>query len=379
MVPELVKDDVYYKVIFSDTSFLHLDTSPSYTVIRDTLPDDPASLPETLLTHINLINIEDETPLFDGLVLYFYNESPSVYVDSLSGWLVKNNNHEIEVGYDPMFTSETNPIFNLNTPYPSDLKLIFYDSIVTASIALLGSFKAIPTNFSLWNITDDSIPQPFLFEDNDDDSLFTMGDAIITLIEDPSSIVNYRTSWELSLLGPFTYDTTFYEDSIVIDTILIEDPVSPQPGDIFYLRNTKPFRGDWQNSEGDTLRGDIFEFVVKGESYSKEKAIDELDRIAVVPNPYVVTAAWESFNPYQFGRGERKLDFIHLPQNCIIRIYTVRGNLVKTIEHESDWKDGSESWNLVTHDGMDVAYGLYIYHIDAPGIGEKIGKFAVIK
>ncbi|PIP12645.1 MAG: hypothetical protein COX49_04475, partial [bacterium (Candidatus Stahlbacteria) CG23_combo_of_CG06-09_8_20_14_all_40_9] len=66
-------------------------------------------------------------------------------------------------------------------------------------------------------------------------------------------------------------------------------------------------------------------------------------------------------------------------QKCTIRIYTVRGNLVKTIEHESRMKDGAESWNLVSKDGMDIAYGLYIYHIDAPDIGEKIGKFAVIK
>jgi len=34
---------------------------------------------------------------------------------------------------------------------------------------------------------------------------------------------------------------------------------------------------------------------------------------------------------------------------------------------------------LVSKDGMDIAYGLYIYHIDAPDIGEKISKFAVIK
>jgi hypothetical protein len=26
-----------------------------------------------------------------------------------------------------------------------------------------------------------------------------------------------------------------------------------------------------------------------------------------------------------------------------------------------------------------VASGMYIYHVDAPGIGTKIGKFAVIK
>jgi len=28
---------------------------------------------------------------------------------------------------------------------------------------------------------------------------------------------------------------------------------------------------------------------------------------------------------------------------------------------------------------LDIAYGVYLYHIDAPGIGERTGKFAVIK
>ena len=36
-------------------------------------------------------------------------------------------------------------------------------------------------------------------------------------------------------------------------------------------------------------------------------------------------------------------------------------------------------WDLVSKDGMDIAFGVYIFHVDAPGIGEKIGKFAIIK
>jgi hypothetical protein len=38
-----------------------------------------------------------------------------------------------------------------------------------------------------------------------------------------------------------------------------------------------------------------------------------------------------------------------------------------------------KKWDLVSKDGMDIAYGIYVFHVDAPGIGEKIGKFAVIK
>jgi len=68
-----------------------------------------------------------------------------------------------------------------------------------------------------------------------------------------------------------------------------------------------------------------------------------------------------------------------LPLKCTIRIYTVRGYLVQTIEHDAPIENGQEPWNLVSRDGMDISYGIYVYHIDAPGIGEKIGRFAIIK
>ena len=41
--------------------------------------------------------------------------------------------------------------------------------------------------------------------------------------------------------------------------------------------------------------------------------------------------------------------------------------------------NGAASWDLTTKDGLNVAYGVYIYHVDAPGIGTHIDKFAIIK
>jgi hypothetical protein len=52
---------------------------------------------------------------------------------------------------------------------------------------------------------------------------------------------------------------------------------------------------------------------------------------------------------------------------------------VNTIEHSSNIWDGTAIWDMLTKDRLDISYGIYIYHIKAPGIGEKIGKFAVIK
>ena len=97
-----------------------------------------------------------------------------------------------------------------------------------------------------------------------------------------------------------------------------------------------------------------------------------------MPNPYTGAASWEPISN-SVGRGERRIFFIHLPNECTIRIYTLAGKLVDTIEHNSTIADGQEPWNLVSKDGMDISYGIYIYHVDAPGIGETIGRFAIIK
>ena len=98
----------------------------------------------------------------------------------------------------------------------------------------------------------------------------------------------------------------------------------------------------------------------------------------MVPNPYVGAASWEP-QTTTVGRGERRVYFIHLPQRCTIRIYTLSGHLVQTIEHDGSIDDGQEAWNLVSRDGMDIAYGIYVFHVDAPGLGSYVDKFAIIK
>jgi hypothetical protein len=70
---------------------------------------------------------------------------------------------------------------------------------------------------------------------------------------------------------------------------------------------------------------------------------------------------------------------MNLPQECTIRIYTITGGLVQTLHHESTRDDGQLAWDLVSRDGMNIAFGVYLYHVTAPGVGEHMGRFAVIK
>jgi len=109
-----------------------------------------------------------------------------------------------------------------------------------------------------------------------------------------------------------------------------------------------------------------------------QMAKSDLDRIKVVPNPYIVANDLEPRNNLTSGRGQRVIQFTHLPQQCTIRIFNLRGQLVDLIEHSSTIDDGVASWGLVSQAGIDVSFGVYIYHIDSD-IGTKIGRFALIK
>ena len=104
-----------------------------------------------------------------------------------------------------------------------------------------------------------------------------------------------------------------------------------------------------------------------------------MDKIKVVPNPYFAASAFEGQNTFNSGRGPREVQFRNLPSECTVRIYSISGELVRTIQHSSSLASGTGKWDLLTKDNLSAAYGMYVYHIDAPGIGEKIGKLAIVK
>ena len=105
-----------------------------------------------------------------------------------------------------------------------------------------------------------------------------------------------------------------------------------------------------------------------------------LNDIYTVPDPYVAVSSLERrvINE-QEGRGDRRLDFVNLPQKCTVSIYTVSGKLVRELDHYATEDNKRLSWDLRTKDGLEISYGMYFYVVDAPGIGTKTGKFAVIK
>ncbi len=104
--------------------------------------------------------------------------------------------------------------------------------------------------------------------------------------------------------------------------------------------------------------------------------------VFVVPNPYI-----EGDPDYSFGAfTPRMIEFRKLPESATIKIYSLSGDLIKTLEHGPDEygnKFGSISWDQRSESGLLVAPGLYLYVVKSstPGFEgwKNTGKFMIIR
>ena len=289
------------------------------------------------------VSLEETNPIVDGIKVTVQDVELALNVDNTK-WSISSS-----CSWSP----EVIPFNGADQfMYPGAYEVRFFDEIVdTSSTTLHPSFGISRMNFEVWDVTPGRIPMQeevtIIEEGNNPDSLWSPGDRAIIMDGEPLG-----GKWEFTFFLPDSGDT-----------------ISAGAGDVFFIDTHRPF------AESDTLL-----FTTVASQYDKTVASGKLDSIYVVPNPYVVTNVLEQLdlqNP--MDRGPRKIYFTNLPKECTISIYTVSGDLVETLEHNSDIENSQEHWDLTTKDNFPLAYGVYLYHVDAPGIGEKLGRFAVIK
>ena len=101
-------------------------------------------------------------------------------------------------------------------------------------------------------------------------------------------------------------------------------------------------------------------------------------QVWVVPNPYRQAAAWER-QPVPGDAFTRHVDFMGLPRSrCTIRIYTLAGDLVQSIQHDASAGDGQAAWNLISRNGQDVESGVYLFTVSS-SLGHQTGKFVILR
>lgn len=336
-----MKNGCTYKVVFTSTDTIPYYKTSSYSIFRTSSTGTVDTMQSDVSTAIFGKSVYGLP--FDGMVMSLVNDTAIVVNDTACGWTVGTPGVIVTPKKDNLNAAH-------DVAWPADYQLKWYsDYVDTAAFSSGTRFPKMPVYFQITNLTTGNRAK-FIVDDADKDGTLSYGDTI-RIIE------NYSSSTKFNLTYMLVWDRA---SGLTVK--------APEAGDTYVLKTRRPY-----------YTGDYFQFKTDTSSVNKGLAKTQMDKISVVPNPYICAAAWEQKTLYTTGRGERKIYFTHLPAQCTVRIYTVAGYLVKTLTKDSNASDGSLSWDLVTEDGMDIAFGLYIYHVDAPGVGEHIGKFAVIK
>jgi len=77
-----------------------------------------------------------------------------------------------------------------------------------------------------------------------------------------------------------------------------------------------------------------------------------------------------------------RITFTNMPAaNNTLKIYTIAGDWVQTIQHDGLSGSGHTSWNLMSRNGQEIVSGVYLYTVqsDSDQFEDFVGKFVVVR
>lgn len=130
-----------------------------------------------------------------------------------------------------------------------------------------------------------------------------------------------------------------------------------------YTNDTIPSENNWFN---------LYSFDTKNVAtiHNDAMAMDStLLLINVVPNPYY------AYSSYEKTKLDTRVKVTNLPEVATVKIFSIDGKLVRTLTKDSQIT--SLDWDLKNQSGVPVASGLYLMHVEVPGVGEVVLKSMV--
>ena len=153
------------------------------------------------------------------------------------------------------------------------------------------------------------------------------------------------------------------------------------------IRVRKPYAKNWSDFNGGATSASamndnypMYQFTIDAGLATlighKETAESALDNITVVPNPYFAASLYEQ------DQIQNLVKITNLPPDCYITIYSVDGTVIRKLRGPSaSLVSGggtaltSVDWDLKNHKGLPISGGVYLIHIKADGVGEKLIKW----
>ncbi|RKX29782.1 MAG: hypothetical protein DRP47_00815 [Candidatus Zixiibacteriota bacterium] len=246
----------------------------------------------------------------------------------------------------PVFTGDDGDVFG-NAKYRADFELRYTSDSSRATWVLDGFYGTdfpIMVPYEAWNTTTHQQVSLAVY-DWDENYVWDSYD-LLTIIDYPYDSTASVTPYAFPYYYGWMFELDYPEGT-------------PSDGDVFTIA-------------GAALNGPDDKFTFKADGINTATAKADLDDIRVVPNPYLgrYSAMVET------AEGESVIEFQSVPDECTIRIYTLAGDLVQTLQHTDG--TGTARWNLLSMNRQQVASGIYLFHVEST-YGEHLGRFAIIK
>jgi hypothetical protein len=281
-------------------------------------------------------------------------EVASVSLDSLQSWLEGREceecgyDYDMVIGDDPTIFTKDKPFVIEDLMYPFyirlsdsvdvDGQLVVYDSILLTDYDSL-YFEAQDWNVGFGDIVADTAYRNYVDR---------------TLPADTSDLY-----WD------YEYELAEFAAQPVYYAVTAFDVGDPQTG--------------LQPLEASKLVNATLVYPVDNWEKVKEEGL----KVMVYPNPYRIDGGYAEDKYEESGIRERRIRFVNLPPRCTIRIFTLDGDLVQTIDHEKSAAalDATiDSWNLISRNTQAVVSGIYLFSVEDKDTGEnQVGKFVIIK
>ena len=116
---------------------------------------------------------------------------------------------------------------------------------------------------------------------------------------------------------------------------------------------------------------------------------DNLNSVKVVPNPYIGSARWNNNLPSDTFPWQHRMQFTNLPSDAVVKIYSLDGDFIDEVHSGygvrsgddllADTKKSVAEWDLITRNNQEAAPGIYMFIVDSQSLGQKVGKFVIIR
>ena len=347
-------------ILYTTKSFSVYDVTENYKLLYEENSENYVSNNLIYRDTLNYWTLnphdEVETDVFDGVQLAIQQDVETATFDyGNSGWITGS-------GYLNVIPS----IYD-GPSIPWDYKIVFTGEDSTY-VGVITNKSGVRDELGNSISRNDLIVSPALDFYVVNES-FGDNEVMDAIVQDMNNNDTFELFEDRILVGAPTV-SRWQATAFVLDFSYMDETTYPDDDDVYSLTWKRPF-----------YVTDSIRFTILESDFLDEKSLaNGMDDIKVVPNPYVMTNMMEEAVSNPFLNQRRKLMFTHIPAECTIHIFTVSGILVNKLEVNNKPENGIVHWDVLTKEGLEIAAGMYLYHIESNVTGDsKTGKFAVIK